>query len=82
MKDEDCPDEGSVKNDPCSDSDSNDKDGAKDEADVRDVRYNLETLFFLWMMSNLLKHSNVLIIVWYNIMTIVSKQSINDHCMV
>ena len=46
MKDEDCLDEGSVKNDPGSDSDSNDRDGAKDEADVRDVRYNLETLFF------------------------------------
>ncbi|CAL1173958.1 unnamed protein product [Cladocopium goreaui] len=42
MKDEDCLDEGSVKNDPGSDSDSNDRDGAKDEADVRDVRYNLE----------------------------------------
>ena len=52
MKDEDCLDEGSVKNDPGSDSDSNDRDGAKDEADVRDVRYNLETLFFLWVIMH------------------------------
>lgn len=36
--------DGSVKADPDSDAGSDDQDEAKDEADVRDIRYKLETL--------------------------------------